>query len=115
MKNTGGKEIVMSLQDELDAQRAGLECKVPAEDLAEHEQRQAQRNPLQRIPGVAITVKMNLGRRRFLIGSAVAGIGGVAPFLGKRERRMRRPAPQAPDMSFSHRRKRPSSKQRSGG
>ncbi len=78
MKNTGGKEIVMSLQDELDAQGAGLKCKVPAEDLAEHEQRQAQRNPHQRIPGVAITVKMNLGRRRFLIGSAVAGIGGVA-------------------------------------
>jgi gluconate 2-dehydrogenase gamma chain len=77
MKNTGDKEIVMSLQDELDAQKAGLECKVPAEELAEHEQRQAQRNPLQRIPGVAITVKMNLGRRRFLIGSAVAGIGGV--------------------------------------
>jgi gluconate 2-dehydrogenase gamma chain len=68
----------MSSQDKLEALRADLESKAPAKDLPDDEQRHFQRNPLQRIPGVAATVNVNLDRRRFLVGSAVAGIGGVA-------------------------------------
>jgi len=68
----------MSSHDELDVPRADLESKTAAEDLPDHEQRQSQRHALQRIPGVATTAKVNLDRRRFLVGSAVAGIGGMA-------------------------------------
>ena len=68
----------MSLRDKLDALRADLESKAPAKELAEDKQRPSQRNPLQRIPGVAPTGKVNLDRRRFLVGGAVAGLGGVA-------------------------------------
>ena len=66
----------MPPQDKLDTQSPILESKSVA-GLAGLEQHPSPSNPLQR-DSVATTVKVNLDRRRFLIGSAIAGIGGVA-------------------------------------
>jgi gluconate 2-dehydrogenase gamma chain len=63
--------------DELDALSVRPDSGSPISNLAEHEKQQPLRNPLQSDP-VADAVKVNLIRRRLLLGSAVAGIGGVA-------------------------------------
>ena len=68
----------MSSQEKLDAPRAELESKAPADHAAGHQQRHPQSKPALPIPAAATTVKMNLDRRRFLIGGAIAGIGGIA-------------------------------------
>jgi gluconate 2-dehydrogenase gamma chain len=71
------EEIVMSLPDELDPLRAHLETKASAVDPGDNDPPQPLRNLPQRGP-VATTAKVNLIRRRLLMGSAVVGIGGVA-------------------------------------
>src|ERR1700686_4375179 len=68
----------MSLKDTLNVPRADLEPRAPAQGLPDDKQCQSQRNALQRVPAVAAAVTVNLDRRRFLVGGAVAGIGGVA-------------------------------------
>src|SRR5450631_1343181 len=67
----------MSLPDELDPLRTHLETKASAVDPSDHDSPQSLRNLSQRGP-VATAAKVNLSRRRLLMGSAVVGIGGVA-------------------------------------
>ena len=67
----------MSLPDELDPLRAHLETKGSAVDASDNDPTQSLRNLPQRGP-VATTAKVNLIRRRLIMGSAVVGIGGVA-------------------------------------
>jgi gluconate 2-dehydrogenase gamma chain len=67
----------MSLKDKLNVSRADLESRAPAQHLPDDKQCHSQRNAHQRIPAVAAAVTVNLDRRRFLVGGAVAGIGGV--------------------------------------
>jgi gluconate 2-dehydrogenase gamma chain len=59
----------MSLRDRFGTRRADGDTKTPVADLVTHEQVPPERDPRQH--------KMNLDRRRFLIGSAVAGIGSA--------------------------------------
>ncbi len=66
----------MPPQDKLGTQTPTLESKSVA-GVADLELHQSPSNPLQCV-SVAAAVKVNLDRRRFLIGSAIAGIGGVA-------------------------------------
>jgi transketolase C-terminal domain/subunit len=70
--------MFMSSQDKFDTSRTAPESKAQLEELAEREKHPTQRDPLVRIAAVATPVKVNLGRRRFLVGSAMAGLGGVA-------------------------------------
>jgi gluconate 2-dehydrogenase gamma chain len=67
----------MPLPDELDALRAHLEAKASAVDPCGQEPPQSLRKPLHRDPPAA-TAKVNLARRRLLMGGAVVGVGGVA-------------------------------------
>ena len=67
----------MSSQDKFDVSRTDPESKTQPEDLADHEKHPTQRDPLLRIAAAATPVKVNLDRRRFLVGSAMAGLGGV--------------------------------------
>jgi gluconate 2-dehydrogenase gamma chain len=63
----------MSLQDNVGARSVDLEIKAPVQDFPKRGQCQPQLDPPQ--------PNMNLGRRRFVLASAVAGIGGAAAAL----------------------------------
>jgi gluconate 2-dehydrogenase gamma chain len=67
----------MSSQDKGETQRPYLGSQSQVEELAVHEPHRAPGNPLRRLP-IAAAVKVNLVRRRLLLGGAVVGIGGVA-------------------------------------
>ena len=67
----------MSSQDKDKTQRYNPECRSPAEEAADHELHQSSGTPLRHVP-ILPPVKVNLSRRRLLLGSAVVGIGGVA-------------------------------------
>jgi len=67
----------MSSQDKGVSQRPYLGSQSPVEELAVHEPHRGPGNPLRRVP-IAPAVKVNLARRRLLLGGAVVGIGGVA-------------------------------------
>jgi hypothetical protein len=54
------------------------ESKTQPEDLADHEKHPTQRDLLLRIAAAATPIKVSLDRRRFLVGSAMAGLGGAA-------------------------------------
>jgi hypothetical protein len=55
-----------------------MTCLIPEKDLPDGEQRHCQRDPLQQFNKVSAEAKVNPDRRRFLVGSAVAGTGSVA-------------------------------------
>jgi gluconate 2-dehydrogenase gamma chain len=63
------KETLMSVRDRFGARRLDPKARTPVANLVTHEPRRPERDPRQQ--------KMNLDRRRFLIGSAVAGIGSA--------------------------------------
>jgi gluconate 2-dehydrogenase gamma chain len=67
----------MSSQDKGETQRPNLGSQSPGEKVAVHEPHRDPGNPLRRVP-IAPAVKVNLVRRRLLLGGAVVGIGGVA-------------------------------------
>src|SRR5665213_3762829 len=72
----------MSVLNQFDTAKAELESKSPVDEIATAEHRDLRGDPqpelLQRTTATTATVKVNLDRRRFLLGSAIAGVGGAA-------------------------------------
>jgi gluconate 2-dehydrogenase gamma chain len=66
-----------SQKNKFDAQRPNAESESFCEEIADNESHKRPLNPPQPEP-IAPSVKVNLVRRRLLLGGAVVGIGGVA-------------------------------------
>jgi gluconate 2-dehydrogenase gamma chain len=66
------------MRDRFGTQESKVESNAGAKNVSDREQPQAQPGSLQRKPDASSPVKSNWDRRRFLVGSALAGIGGVA-------------------------------------
>jgi hypothetical protein len=73
----------MSLRSKGEAKRLNMESQSPVEEVAGMEQRQAPVNVRERSP-IATTVKVNLVRRRLLLGSAVVTWSATEMFDGDR-------------------------------